>query len=113
MALALNARRGMGQADPARLRQVYEMLCIDPLAYVDLRASSGIVGRLGRDIASGAVIAQEIGWYAEDGQGVARLRGFEAWAAEQGADAVEVCTEPGKRLDRLGYTLHSLKWRTV
>jgi hypothetical protein len=58
-----------------------------------------------------APMAIEHGWYAADGQGVALLRAYEAWAKGRGALIVQLSRAYGTGgLERLGYRAAECAW---
>lgn len=70
-----------------------------------------IAGALVPTVISPDPVAQELGWWAEDGSGLRLLRRFEGWARDRGASLVQLSTgASGPDLSRLGYRRAELAW---
>lgn len=80
----------------------------DPRSVVLVSERGFIAGTITQTVISPAPIAVELGWYAEDRSGLALLRAFEAWAADQGAALVKMSCAGGaaqRILERAGYRM--------
>lgn len=100
----VSVNRGWTAAQVARL--------IDgPDSAVWVSSGGFLAGALVPTIISPDPVAQELGWWAEDGSGLRLLRRFEAWARERGASLVQLSTgASGPDLSRLGYRRAELAW---
>lgn len=96
--------RGWTAAQVARL-------IAGPDSAVWVSSAGFLAGALVPTIISPDPVAQELGWWAEDGSGLWLLRRFEAWARDRGASLVQMSTgASGPDLSRLGYRRAELAW---
>ena len=96
--------RGWTAAQVARL-------VAGPDSAVWVSAGGFLAGAMMPTVISPDPIAQELGWWAEDGSGLRLLRRFEAWATERGASLVQLSTgASGPDLSRLGYRRAEQAW---
>lgn len=101
---------------PASIGAKAAQLMTSPSGFVALSANGFIAGEVVNSYFDGAQHAQELGWYAPDGNGLALLKAFEAWANGLGCEAIRFSTrpEPGREailLKRRGYLPVELAWR--
>lgn len=67
-----------------------------------------IAGTITQTVISPDPVAVELGWFSEDRSGLALLRAFESWSADQGATLVKMSCNGGaaqRILDRAGYRM--------
>lgn len=78
----------------------------DPRGVVLVSKRGFIAGCITQTVINPDPVAVELGWYAEDRSGLVLLRGFEAWADQQGASLIKLSCNGGaaqRILERAGY----------
>lgn len=91
-----------------------ELMCSE-YGFVALSSGGFIVGEIVHSYFDGRHHAQELGWYAPGGGGVALLAAFEVWAERMGCSALRLSTRPdpgriGALLKRRGYVATEMAW---
>ncbi len=90
---------------------VVASLIQNPQGLVFVSDGGFIAGCIQQTVINPSPVAMELGWFARDRSGMALLRAFEAWAAEQGAEMVKMSTGAvGPDLGRVGYTMTEKTW---
>lgn len=91
--------------------QVLAGLISDPRGVVFVSDGGFVAGSVQPLIINPVMVAMEHGWFARDRSGLALLRAFETWAADQGAEMVKLSTgASGPDLGRIGYTMTEQNW---
>lgn len=100
---------------PASIGAKAAQLMASPSGFVALSTHGFIAGEVVHSYFDGKPHAQELGWFAPDGCGLALLAAFEAWAQSTGCEVVRLSTrpDPGREailLKRRGYQPTELAW---
>lgn len=102
--------------DRAHTEWTLLVLIANPNALV-LRSTGGfIAGEINHLIISPAMVARELGWYANDGQGMRLLDQWLSWAREKGATGFQLSTAPdcapslSRALKRRGFFPAEIGW---
>lgn len=80
----------------------------NPRSVVLVSGRGFIAGTITQTVISPEPVAVELGWFSEDRSGLALLRAFEAWSADQGATLVKMSCNGGaaqRILERAGYRM--------
>lgn len=103
---------GPQRVDRLHTGQTLAGLISDPSGIVLVSRAGFIAGAMMRTVISPDPVAFELGWYAEDRSGIALLRGFEAWAQQQGASLIKMSCAGGtvqQLLQRCGYRVAEIQ----
>lgn len=90
---------------------VVQGLIQSPDAIVLVSDGGFIAGSMQPTVVNPARVLMEHGWFARDRSGMALLRAFERWGADQGASMIKMSTGAvGPDLGRIGYQMTEMSW---